>query len=106
MATKRTPPRRPTPSKPITTAQRKAPTLEDLFPAAYVVSRNINLLAAYHGNTRDELIRAMGCKSDWTIRDRRDHPYNYTVAELSGLAKLWGLTVGQLMEPMQVGVMG
>ena len=81
----------------------KSKTIQDLHPEAFLLAFNIEQFARRYGTTDEELSAAMGGKSVDTLNRRRKKPWEYQYSEIAGIAKLWGLTPGQLtVEPRYI----
>lgn len=80
--------------------EKRGITPQEQHPEAYCALGNIEWLSKRHGTTDDDLARAMGC-SRQTLNLRREEPWEFRMREYENIAKLWGLTVQQLLaEPM------
>lgn len=85
-------------------ATKTKKTVKDIYPSAFTVLQNIRALSAFYGTTDAELIRAMGGSAS-TLARRRRCPWQFTTAELTDIARLWGLTPEQLMVQPKYEVM-
>ena len=66
-----------------------------MFPEAYTVLGNIDVLCAHNGYSGAEMCRATGMSPD-TLTRRRKRPETFTEFELAVIAELFGVTVASL----------
>lgn len=90
------------------TAKRKARTVQEQYPEAFLLAFNIEAFSRRYGTTRDELAQVTMTSED-TFARRMKKPWEFTLCEITSIARLWGMTPAQLMvepryvvEPMEI----
>ncbi len=80
--------------------KKKRKSVEDMFPEAFTVRNNIEMLSKMQGVTEMELAEAVGTSRE-TLRRRRKQPWKYTEYEKKIIADTLHTTVGALYSDMR-----
>ncbi len=76
--------------------------IQDLYPEAFTLAFNIDVFSRRYGTTRDELAKAVMLSED-TFARRMKQPWEFTMSEITGIARMWHMTPAQLMiEPRYI----
>jgi iron-sulfur cluster repair protein YtfE (RIC family) len=71
--------------------------MEDIYPAAYQVARNVESMMVQNKEDRDTIAKLLNVTRQTLWRRLTKEPYSFTMLELEILSKHWGVSVDRLI---------
>ena len=74
-------------------------TMEDIYPEAYQVARNIETMMRDNHESKDDIAALLGCSRTTLWRRLNKTPYDITLMEIGILCEYWGIKMEALIHP-------
>lgn len=85
-----------------TRTEGKIKKVQDLYPEAFTLAYNIDQFCRRYGTTKEELAAATMTSPD-TFTRRMKQPWEFTMCEITQIARIWKMSPAQLMvEPRYI----